>query len=208
MKTRDCLLVAGLVPPLFLSLLRQEPPAPGQDPSAGDNGLITNRGRAEAERLTREIEGSWMLLDFRDPNEEAFSEDSLDGFATFHEGFLTLVIEADALQRKIFRARDYLFVQAGAYRYRIDERGSLQTSSVMSFSNTTADGNLLPEPSGTVGEYILRIEEGDLELRTSRGTSMTFRRVKAGDFPESALRKIERQRGGVEVWHDPRERDG
>lgn len=92
--------------------------------------------------------------------------------------------------------------QGGAYRYRFDELANLQTSSVVGFSNQTQNGELAPDRSGMTDEYLVRLENQTLELRSSDGSSVTFRRVQAGEFPESSIRALERRRGGVDAWED------
>jgi hypothetical protein len=164
---------------------------------------IVRYPREEQERLSREIEGSWILMSFEEPNEEAMDDSALDGFATFHEGFLTMIIQGSALETRFLgRVREHLFVQGGAYRYRFNELTDLQTASVVSFSNTNPDGDLAREPAGSAGEYQVRLQDDELSLRNESGGVLTFRRVKAGEFPESAIQTLERRRGGADAWEE------
>jgi hypothetical protein len=41
-----------------------------------------------------------------------------------------------------------------------------------------------------------------LELRNAEGVLYSFRKLAAGEFPDSAIRKLERRRGGAGAWED------
>lgn len=155
----------------------------------------------QVEELAQEIEGTWTLFDYTDPTEVA-AEDVASGSATFHEGFLTLILAMDTYEQGLFGFRDFLALNTGVYRYRFDERASLQLASVMSFTNETDDGRMERQTSGRVIEYLASIDEGVLELRDPDGLVLSFRKIAAGDFPASAIRKLDRRRSGTEQWED------
>jgi hypothetical protein len=188
MKTAVLLCVLSL----FLSARPQE-----QEPDKRD--AITRYVDQQAEALAKELEGSWMLMEYRDPLVPD-QEDAGSGFATFHDGFLTWMLAFDSAEDTLFGMREFLVLESGAYRYHVDEQAFLQLASVMSFTNNTDDGNVERDPSGEAFEYFAKIEDGVLELRDTEGITLTFRKVQAGDFPESAVRQIEKQRGGVDSW--------
>ena len=71
----------------------------------------------------------------------------------------------------------------------------------MSFSNQTDDGEVERDPPGQVLEYFMRLQDGVLELRDPNGVLFSFRKIAAGDFPDSAIRKLARRRSGSEQWH-------
>ncbi len=156
---------------------------------------VTRFYREEQERLSKGIEGSWILMTYHDPD-GAIGEDVLSGFATFHAGFLTLMIQAAGVRARFLRqvAQQY-YVQAGSHRYRIDPLGFLQTSTVMGFSNSFDDFEVFPEPAGFTREYSIELTEAELALRRPDGTILTFRRVEAGEFPVEAIEQIEGKRG-------------
>src|SRR5262245_17816558 len=160
---------------------------------------ITRFFQDETERLTKEIDGSWMLTEYTDPEQLDVAE-GLNGFAMFHDGYLTLMTALDGVTRRLFRYRSHIYLQAGTYRYRIDEQTNLQLSSVMLFSNDTDDGELEHHPAGQVFEFLAKLEEGVLELRDTTGLLMTSRKVSAGEFPESAIRKLDSHRSGTPFW--------
>jgi hypothetical protein len=172
---------------------------PAQEQGADKRDAVTRFIDQQAATLGKELEGSWMLMEYRDPLVPE-QEGAASGFATFHDGFLTLMLAFDTAEDTLFGMREFLVLESGAYRYHIDEQAFLQLASVMSFTNNTDDGNVERDPSGEAFEYFAKIEEGVLELRDSEGITLTFRKVAAGDFPESATRKIEKQRGGVDSW--------
>ena len=163
------------------------------------SSAITRFYQTEVERLTQEIEGSWMLIGYTDPEEPPIDE-QVSGFATFDQGFVTLMISVDAVEQHLFHLRPYLFYHSGAYRYRFDEQATLQFASVMSFTNDNDDRVLEREPTGMVFEYFTTLSDDLLELRDSDAVVMSFRRIKAGDFPESAIRKLDARRGGQPHW--------
>src|SRR6185295_5852871 len=99
MKLSALLLSAVLVPAL---VPRQE----GTPPKKKPESAVTNFFREQVERLTKEVEGSWTLLDYVDPQESP-DEGAAGGFATFHDGFLALLITIDTYETRLFRAKDF-----------------------------------------------------------------------------------------------------
>lgn len=152
----------------------------------------------EAARLTKELEGSWMLMEYADPDQVPL-DDQAEGIMTFHDGFLTWILAVDAVERHLFSVSDFVFLQTGAYRYRIDETASLQLASVIGYTNDTESGSLERDPS-LAFEYTLLLQDGLLELRDAEGVRMTYRKLDSGEFPDSAIRKIERNRSRTPAW--------
>lgn len=159
----------------------------------------------EAARLLQELEGSWMLMDYLDP---ISPEDIADvtGFVTFHEGFLTWILSIDTIQRTWIGLRALNLIEAGAYRYHVDEQANLQVASVMSFSNNTENGEVMKARPGDAFEYFTTLNDGVLELRDTEGITMSFRKVEAGEFPDAAGRLIEKQRSGTPQWDVPEQK--
>ena len=155
----------------------------------------------QAEQLEKDVEGCWTLFDYADPDMRSI-EDAATGFATFHDGFLTLVLAMDTLEQRLFRVNEFMALDAGLYRYRFDERASLQLASVMTFSNQNDSGDMMSGPPGQAVEYLASIDEGVLELRDPEGLTLSFRKIAAGEFPESAIRKLDKRRSGTEQWED------
>jgi hypothetical protein len=205
MKILTPLVLLGLLAPA-LALASQEGKEPpkkqdpkGQEPEKKRGNAVTRFFEGEVERLTTETEGSWMLFDYSDPREILAAEDA-SGFATFHDGFLTMILAIDTVESRLFLAGEMTLLQTGSYRYRFDESGNLQLANVISFTNQTEDGEVDHEPAGSVYEYFARLDEDVLELRNSDGVALSFRKMTAGDFPESAKRKLESRRSGNENW--------
>lgn len=198
MKIHALLLLAGLATtPL---LVPQDTQEEGQQEEKKGHP-ITEFPKEEAERLTREIDGSWALTGYEDPDQPEI-DDALDGFATFHDGFLTLLMQLHGARRRILGWQELMSVQAGTYRYRFDEKGDMQTAVLMAFSNQNEDGDLRPVATGEAHEYLVDLKEGILELRTEDQVVLTFRKVEAGEFPEDAIRRLEKKRGAGPAW-DP-----
>ena len=189
---------------VFLSSAFLPPARQGEQEKEGQEkkksaSAITRFFQDETERLTKEIDGSWMLVEYTDP-EQMDIGDGASGFATFHDGYLTLLTSVDGVSRRLFRYRQQVYLQAGAYRYRIDEQTNLQLSSVLLFSNDNEDGDLEHHPAGEVFEFFVKLEDGVLELRDTTGLLMSFRRVTSGEFPEAAIRKLDSHRSGTSFW--------
>jgi hypothetical protein len=147
----------------------------------------------EAERFEREVQGAWILIEYDDP-EELDLRDGVEGFAVFHDGFMSMTLQLRAFRSQLLGSREQLFVDSGAYRYRFAENGDLQTSSLMGFTNLNNDAQLLPL-SAEVDEYIAKLENGQLSLRNTDDVLMTFRHVEAGEFPRAAIRRLDERFG-------------
>lgn len=200
--------------PLALALLALAPFAPGARQEGEEQqekeqetprkkerlNPVTSFFEDEAARITKELEGSWMLMEYVDPDEIPL-EDAAQGFMTFHDGFLTWILAVEAFEQRFFSVSNHVFLQTGAYRYRIDERASLQLASVLGYTNDSESGELEPDPA-LAFEYTVLLQDGLLELRDPDGVRMTYRKVESGEFPDSAIRKIERQRSRTPAMQD------
>src|SRR5262245_4658209 len=201
MKTSIALpcLLSALVSLVAASARPQEPKK--QEPKKKPGEAISRFFESEVERLTTEVEGSWMLMDYTDPSDLAL-EDVASGFATFHDGFLTLLLAMETVETRFFRTRATLMLDAGAWRYRFDEQGNLQIANVLSYTNQTDYGDVELQPSGQVYEYFAKLEDGVLELRDPDGITLSFRKVAAGEFPDLASRKLDHRRSGTPQWEE------
>ena len=196
MKLSALALLACLLSP---ALFPTQAPRQKTSTEKKDDPLGLQLPEKENERLEREVQGSWLLFDYNDP-EEVLVDDSASGFATFQDGFLVWVLAIETVESHLFRPRDLVLLQTGSYRYRFDQGGSLQVTNVLSYTNMTDSGTVAREPGGQAYEYWARISDGVLELRNSDGVQISFRKVESGNFPESAVRKLEARRGGADHW--------
>ena len=208
MKRSELLPALLLLAGLFSASARSQegkPPKPSKPPKGqeeeSERSAVTRFFEGEAERLTEGLEGSWMMMDYTDPSTPLHSGVA-SGFLTFHEGFMTWIISVDTAEVTFLGLRAFLMLDAGAYRYHVDEQANLQLSSVMSFTNDTPEGDLQRERNGFAFEYFTRLEDEVLELRDPNGIVMSFRKVRAGEFPESATRGIEKRRARTPSWDD------
>jgi hypothetical protein len=203
MKANALLTLALLLSTPLALLTRQEQQDSKQEEDTDElsRNAVTRFFQEQGEQLAEGVEGSWMLLDYLDPQEPALAG-AATGFATFHDGFLTFILTIDAFETRIFRLRERLIVLSGAYRYRFDEQAFLQISSVLSFTNETDNRDLVRERPGALYEYYAMLDDGILELRDPEGIVMTFRRVTAGDFPERDIRALEALRSGTQQWEE------
>lgn len=196
MKPLALALLSMLLPLAYLAQEQEETP-----PKKKSTEPVTAFFQGEAQRLTEGVEGAWMLMDYVDPSQQDMAE-AVDGFATFHDGFLTLIVAIQTFDTRLFHVADVLLLQTGAYRYRFDEQANLQLSSVLGYTSFTEDASLERERPGETYEYIVTLDDGVLELRTTEGVVFTFRRTEAGEFPESAIRAIEGRRSGQPHWEE------
>ena len=192
-------------PALFLGLLALSLSPPRQDTPPQDTerpaGSIASFRAQERERIERELEGAWSLLSFTTDEGDVDPRD-VRGFATFHAGYMTLILQGREEVRRLLRGPAPAYtIQAGAFRYRIGESLTLQTASVLGFSNGNREGELDFEPSNAVREYELRLAEDELELSREPGITFLFRRMPPGEFPASAIEAIDRARPGTPDPH-------
>src|SRR5262245_43978422 len=122
MKTASLLLLASLLPALPSAPRPQvregqEGQEKGQEKGKTPSSAVTGFVKGERERLTQGGEGSWMLIGYTDP-EEPPMDDQVNGFATFDQGFLTMIVAVDSVEHFLFRLREHVFFHSGAYRYR------------------------------------------------------------------------------------------
>lgn len=144
---------------------REEEPLPLRNP------LETLR-RELSNALAEGIVGCWQLDGFAHGGLEA-PRDEIEGYALFADGYLGLVIHAIGYDEA--NAEEVAAAQAGLFRYRIDEHGRLQTSTVIGHSNPFGDVEF--ERPGELREYALE-QRGDLLALSHRdGTVLRFSRV-------------------------------
>jgi len=199
MNATQLVLWTGLLSTAFGSALPQEQKQEQKEEKKKSRNAVTRFFEEEGERLTKEIDGTWTLFDYTDPSSQAV-DDVASGFATFHDGFLTLTLAMDAVDRGFLGLSVYTLLDSGVYRYRVDEQANLQLDSVMTFTNQNDDGEVKRDPPGLVLEYLMRLEDGLLELRNPDGVLFSFRKIAAGEFPDSAIRKLDRRRSGTPQW--------
>jgi hypothetical protein len=186
-------LVLGAAP---LSQDQQEKPKEKKKGNA-----VTRFFDDQSTELMKEVEGAWALFEYTNPNEREVG-DQASGFATFHDGFLTLVLALDTAHQTILGPREFLVFDSALFRYRFDEQANLQLASVMGYTNQTGDSEMSREPTGRVVEYYARLDDGALELRDPDGIVFSFHKITAGDFPDAAIRKLERRGSGTAQWED------
>ena len=189
----------------------QEPA--GQDAEADEKTPFTSFEERTRAQLAEDIVGAWILTSFENPL-SPIETSTLSGFASFQDGFMTLVLRGYIDERDAFGDTQATYVQAGAYRYRIDELGSLQTMTVLGFDNGAEYEFIDFEPSGTVREYRASLERDygavseslQLVLRNADGAEFRFSQVSSEQFPEEAIRELDELRGRVDFWSDRRRR--
>lgn len=192
------LLVLALPASVLVPLGRSVPQDPAQEQEQQQEedrrSPMARFQEDEQKRLTEEIQGSWILLDYVDPTEVIFEDIQTSGFVTFHDGFMQILLTEPGVRLRLLRRSvPDMWIWTGAYRYRIDPLGFLQTQSIMGLDNS--EGVLLEETADLAEEYLVTLVDGELGLRRNDGLTLTFRKATAGDFPDDAIQAIESRRG-------------
>ena len=155
----------------------------------------------ESARIEKELQGAWILMDYAIPAMVIEQED-VRGFAMFHDGYMTLSLQAREDVPGLFRPKTNYTVQSGAYRYRIEDGRSLQTDGLVGFlsSEETSgfDFRRVLEPT----EYEVQVAGGELKLTRIDHRTFTFRRLERSEFSPSAIEKLNRLQAGPTIEDD------
>jgi len=156
---------------------------------------FTAMAEDEAKRIDKALQGAWMLMEFTTLN-DMVDQEAVQGFFVFHDGYLTVTLQAARATGGFFTEKREYMIQAGAYRYRVADAQLLQTTGMMGFTNA---GNLnqldfqsVLEPQ----EYQVTVTERDLTLQRTDHSVFRFTKLERQDFPESAVRRLDLMRGG------------
>jgi hypothetical protein len=166
------------------------------DEEPGSRDPFTALAERESLRIEEEIEGAWIMMGYQHPGAVIDPTDTR-GFFVFHDGYMTLTLQARKQTMGIFRERTEYTVQAGAYRYRIDRGRRLQTAGLMGFSNATPGGDLDFENVVQPEEYDILLAGQDLTLTRPDGRVFQFRRMERTEFPQDAVERLDRLRGAM-----------
>ncbi len=182
--------------PVFLS-----PPSLGeQDPAADAELPPLLRLKKEREKFLSEgVLGCWQLDGYTVSGVTTPAEE-ITGNALFCEGYLALLIHAIGFDEVNFE--EVTVAQAGIFRYRVDEFGALQTSTVMGHSNPL--GDLEYDAGGELREYTLDLDRVLLTFRHQDGTVLTFSRMEESAFSAWELTRLSRHDAdGISSEEDP-----
>jgi hypothetical protein len=168
-----CLLVGGL---LFQS---------SQKPGA-DDGKPKTPYQSEKERIEREIQGVWELVDYNNPEIRPIIRAS--GFIFIQDGWLSVNIVVTTEDAISGRYR-YAFV-GSSKKYEITDTNRLKLTDVWGFSNKGSD--LTPDVSGTIEERLIVFSgasEPGQKLKIARNSddAMTFIRRTALPKPTATI---------------------
>jgi len=198
-----CIPVAlALIPLASLARGRPQDPDKPRQKAPGLTSLVDEK----RERLEKELDGVWMLVSF-DPGEGFFDSRNVQGVLMISDGYLSLNVMAEQLARELFGPEVMLFLQGGAYRYRIDEFARMQTASIMSYHNFEDFREFVVEPSGTPREFMVDLDESGEMLKLIKPDRSILSFVKLGEtqFPEDALNTLNRAREEAEKEEKPDE---
>ena len=200
---RPAFLSLGLATALFLPLKLAQgtggeaPPKPGtgtgQEEAPPRPAGLPGYRLASRETIAKEIEGTWMLLEYTNPR-EVLARNQYSGFVSFQNGFFTILLRYRTLERGLLGDRPETTVQAGVHRYRISGGNALQTATVLGFSNESGDVEV--EPGSFPREFDVDLQQDVLTLRRWDDVAFRFRRVDGTNtFPSKAADALERNRG-------------
>jgi len=149
--------------------------------------------RQQKLRIEKEIEGNWILMDFKDPN-NPLEDEYVNGWASFHDGYMTMFLQIRRLERAVFKDRERRYFQYGAHRYRVSEDLYLQTAAIMASTNINEDRKILYEESGLPREFQIDIREDTMELTNRELVTLEFSRVDDTKFPVEAIQGLQQSR--------------
>ncbi len=149
----------------------------------------------ELARLHDEIEGAWLLISY-ETFSEYLDEERVRGFATFHDGYATMLFGATETSDRLIGRRYRTLVDSGAYRYRVTPDYRVQFVSIMNLTNMTESGFVEYDAAGLTSEYELRLGDGRLELTNDAGDKRIYRRLEPSEFPQKAIDDLQAESGG------------
>jgi hypothetical protein len=131
--------------------------------------------------------GTWTLMTFIHPT-SIIPAESIRGYLTVTEGFLTMIIHArPSVGENETDWPDHL-AQAGLHRWRMKSSATMQTANVMGHSNFGYDleWELPNEPR----EFTVTLKGDTLKLTRPDTAELTWRRVNNATFPQAALERM------------------
>jgi hypothetical protein len=196
-------LAALAVVPLVFALALQDPaPAPqGEEQEQEPLVPLSDFRRSERQRMEREMQGTWVLTLYRGAY-DVVEQSTVRGFLMFDRGLVAMNLQLIAQPHGFIGRGERYYVQAGLHRYRLTELLQLQLASVMAFTNANDQDELAADPASYPREYDNTIAGNDLTLRRWDGEELTFRRMRGGEFPDDAIRRLDRARGSGEAVQD------
>lgn len=137
--------------------------------------------------------GTWTLMNFVHPTEVMESE-SIRGYLTITEGFLSMIIHARPTLGVNETAFPDHLAQAGLHRWRMGDDDIMQLASVMGHSNFGPE--LQWEKPNEPREFIVELKKEVLTLTRADYSVLSFRRITSAEFPLAALKRMNEIRGG------------
>lgn len=200
MRPASSAFLVGLAALGLLSAAPQDPvPQKGEDLDI--LAPFTAYREEEKARMEEEIQGAWRLNMLETPSER-FDDRVIQGFALFYDGYMALVLQGEQQVEGFLTVdqREYR-LQAGIYRFQFSNQLTLQTASVMGFSNADAF-DLIFERLDEPREFLVDLNERELRLNHPNGHWLVFEHMDTSIFPEEALRALERKRAGFDITED------
>lgn len=194
--------LAGI--PLVFVLALQDPAPTPQEEEQEQEPLVplSDFRRSERQRLEKEMQGTWVLTLYKGAY-DVVEQSTVRGFLMFDRGLVAMNLQLIAQPHGFLGRGERYYVQAGLHRYRLTELLQLQLASVMAFTNANDDDELAADPASYPREYEITVAGNDLTLRRWDGEELTFRRMRGGEFPEEAIRRLDQARGsGQPVQED------
>jgi hypothetical protein len=178
-------------------------PAP-QEEIDGLDGLLapfTAYREEEQKRKSEMLSGAWRLARLETATDRLGVRD-IQGFAMFRDGYASVVFMGQQIVEGFLTIDNLeITIQAGIYRYQVSDLGTLQTASLMGFSNPDAS-NLVFEQADEPREFEMDVSEHELRLSHPNGHLFVYTRMQSAIFPEEALRALERDRAGRDTTPD------
>ena len=155
----------------------------------------------ESARIEKELQGAWLLMDYANPAVVIDQED-VRGFVMFHDGYMTLSLQARENAAGFLRPKTNYTVQSGAYRYRIADGRNLQTDGLVGFISAEQTGGFDFRSPLEPTKYEVQVAGGELKLTRIDHRTFTFRRLERSEFSPSAIEKLNRLQAGPTIEDD------
>ncbi len=164
----------------------QDPATPATEDLGQEVDPLAPKGWTIDEKW-RPLLGTWTLLNFVHPV-EIMDADSIRGYLTISEGFMTMIIHARPMAGVNETAFPDHLAQAGLHRWRIERDDIMQLATVMGHSNFGYE--LEWEKPNEPREFRLELDKDVLSLTRPDFSVLTFRRVTSMEFPQQALDRM------------------
>lgn len=159
-------------------------------------GLTAQQEDAKKE-LEEHLVGVWTLTTYRSQLRTADLQ-QVAGFAMFQDGYMSIIMQAQAIEPGDLEGDIAFYFQAGTYRYQVSTRRTLQVASMLGFDNMNPEGEIQFIGNRSIREHPIVMNGDEMILSSTEGAQIGFRKLGPTGFPQSAVERIQRNPTGEE----------